>query len=126
MPLYGHELNDERTPLEAGLQPFVKRQKKDFIGKSAMEEKGDPKMKRVGLKAVGRGILREKQEVWDQEKKIGFITSGTFCPYLKQAVAMAVVPAEYSAAGRKVQADVRGRKVDALVVDLPFYKRKKK
>lgn len=126
MPLYGHELNDERTPLEAGLQPFVKRQKKDFIGKSAMEEKGDPKMKRVGLKAVGRGILREQQEVWDQEKKIGFITSGTFCPYLKQAVAMAVVPAEYSAAGRKVQADVRGRKVDALVVDLPFYKRKKK
>lgn len=125
MPLYGHELNDERTPLEAGLRPFVKMKKKDFIGKTALEEKGEPQMRRVGLRAAGRGILRENLDVWAGEQKIGVTTSGTFCPYLKQAVAMAMVPREYAVLGAEVEVDVRGRKVASMVTAIPFYKRKK-
>lgn len=64
MPLYGHEMNDDVTPLETGLNFAVKMKKDDFIGKSAMEEAGAPKIKRVGLKVTGRGIIREEQTVY--------------------------------------------------------------
>ena len=63
MPLYGHEMDEEVTPLEAGLGFAVKMAKEDFIGKKAMEEAGEPGRKRVGLQVTGRGIIREKQPV---------------------------------------------------------------
>ena len=125
MPLYGHEMNDEITPLETGLSFAVKMMKDDFIGKAALEEKGEPKIKRVGLKVVGRGIIREHQEVSADGKIIGHTTSGTHCPYLGYPIAMALVDAAYGELGTKVSVEVRGRMVEAKVVDLPFYKRNK-
>ena len=125
MPLYGHEMNDEISPKEAGLGIFVKMDKDDFIGKKALEEKGVPKRRRVGLKVTGRGIIREAQDVFVGDKKIGVTTSGTHCPYLKQAVALALVDTDYKDIGTKVQVNVRGRMVDAEVIKLPFYKRSK-
>ncbi len=125
MPLYGHEMNDEISPKEAGLGFFVKMDKPDFIGKKALEEKGTPARRRVGLKVTGKGILREAQEVFIDGKKIGVTTSGTHCPYLKQAIALALVDADYKDVGTKVQVNVRGRMVDAEVIKLPFYKRSK-
>ena len=77
MPLYGHEMNDDVTPLETGLNFAVKMKKDDFIGKSAMEEAGAPKIKRVGLKVTGRGIIREEEPVFVGDKQIGMTTSGT-------------------------------------------------
>ena len=109
MPLYGHEMNDEISPKEAGLGIFVKMDKADFIGKKALEEKGVPTRRRVGLKVTGRGIIREAQDVFMGDKKIGVTTSGTHCPYLKQAVALALVDANYKDVGTKVQVNVRGR-----------------
>lgn len=64
MPLYGHEMNEEITPLEAGLRFAVKLKKDDFIGKKAMVEMGDLKRQRVGLKVTGKGIVREQSEVF--------------------------------------------------------------
>ena len=125
MPLYGHEMNDDITPLETGLKFAVKMAKNDFIGKSALEEKGTPSIKRIGLKVTGRGIIREHQDVYVGDKKIGHTTSGTHCPYLGYPIAMALVDADSVEIGDTVEADVRGRRVEAEVVQLPFYKRAK-
>ena len=126
MPLYGHEMDDEVSPLETGLNFGVKMKKEeDFIGKKAMEERGEPKITRIGLKVTGRGIIREHQDIYIGEKKIGHTTSGTHCPFLGYPIAMALVDAGSVEIGNKVEVDVRGRKVEAEVIALPFYKRAK-
>lgn len=123
MPLYGHEMSDTIDPLTAGLNFAVKMNKPEFIGKEAMEHK-DLTEKRVGLKAVGRGILREEEAVYAGNKKIGVTTSGTFCPFLKEALAMAILEKDYTEPGTRVEVDVRGRRIEAEVISLPFYKKK--
>ena len=125
MPLYGHEMDDSISPLETGLNFAVKMGKEDFIGKKGIESRGEPKKVRVGLKAVGRGIIREHQMVHMGEKTIGITTSGTHCPYLGGAYAMALVDIEHSAIGTLVEVDVRGRRVTAAITVLPFYKKGK-
>ena len=123
MPLYGHELNDELTPKESGIGFFCKMDKPDFIGKAAIEAKGAPTIKRVGLKVTGRGIAREHSDVYVNGEKVGQVTSGTHCPFIGQAIAMAYLPKALSEVGQVVQIDVRGRMIDAEVVKLPFYKK---
>lgn len=125
MPLYGHEMNEEVTPLETGLNFAVKMAKEDFIGKKALEEQGEPKRERIGMKVTGRGIIREEQKVAFEGEVIGTTTSGTHCPYLGYPIAMALVETGKVKTGDKVEVEVRGRTVEAEVVDLPFYKREK-
>ncbi len=125
MPLYGHEMDDTVSPLETGLGFAVKMAKEDFIGKAALEEKKEPQRTRIGLKVTGRGIIREHQEVFKNGEKIGMTTSGTHCPYLGYPIAMALVGEGTAAIGDKLEVEVRGRKVEAEVVALPFYKRSK-
>lgn len=125
MPLYGHEMDDDISPLETGLKFAVKMKKEDFIGKAAIEGRGEPKLQRVGLKVTGRGIIREHQEVFSGERLIGHTTSGTHCPYLGYPIAMALVEAGSLEIGAAVEVEVRGRRVQAEVVALPFYKREK-
>lgn len=122
MPLYGHEMNDEISPLETGLDFAVKMSKQDFIGKSALISRGTPRVARVGLKVTGRGIVREHCPVYMDGEKIGETTSGTYLPYLSGAYAMALVNVSGSAEGTAVEAEVRGRRIAAEVVKLPFYK----
>lgn len=123
MPLYGHEMDEDISPLEAGLGFGVKMGKSDFIGKAALEAAGEPSRVRVGLEITGRGIAREHQDVFIGEEKIGVTTSGTHCPAVGKAVAMALVSADRSAAGTEVDVDIRGRRVSAVIVPLPFYHR---
>ncbi|MGX8773630.1 MAG: glycine cleavage system aminomethyltransferase GcvT, partial [Bacillota bacterium] len=124
MPLYGHEMNDDISPREAGLMFAIKLKKPvDFIGKKPMEEAGKPDVVRVGLKITGRGIVREHQDVYVNGEKVGYTTSGTKCPYFDYPIAMARIPREFKEIGTPVQVDVRGRMVDAEVCELPFYKR---
>lgn len=123
MPLYGHEMNDSISPLEVGLKFAVKMKKDDFIGKKAMEAQPELQRKRVGLKVTGRGIVREEAPVFVGEEQVGVTTSGTHCPYLGYAVAMALVSIPYTEVGTKVNVSVRGRMIEAEVVELPFYKR---
>lgn len=126
MPLYGHETSEEISPLEADLGFGVKMGKEDFIGKDALIERGKPKIIRVGLEVTGRGIVREHQDIYIGDKKVGVSTSGTHCPYIGKPLAMALIDAEYSALGTEVEADVRGRRVTCRVVPYVFYKRQKK
>jgi aminomethyltransferase len=123
MPLYGHEMDENITPLETGLNFGVKMNKEDFIGKKAMQEQGDPKIERAGLKVTGRGIAREHQDIYLNGKKIGHTTSGTYAPYLKYPVAMALIEKGAAQAGSKVEIDIRGKHVEAEIVQMPFYKR---
>lgn len=123
MPLYGHEMNDDISPLEAGLDFGVKMSKEDFIGKAGIEAKGEPKVKRVGIKVTGRGIAREHCDIYMDGEKVGETTSGTHCPFLGYAVAMGYVPTEKSDVGTKLEIDVRGRRIEGEIVPLPFYKR---
>jgi aminomethyltransferase len=126
MPLYGHEMNDGITPAEAGLGFFVKMNKEDFIGKQAMEQLGLPSRKRVGLKLMDRGIAREDCSIYTSGGQlIGRTTSGTHAPYLGYAVAMALLDVQYAALEQEVWIDVRGRKLKAQVVKMPFYSKKK-
>lgn len=125
MPLYGHELSEEITPKMAGLP--CKLDGKDFIGKDALIALGTPTLKRVGLKIIGRGIVREHCDIYSMEgEKIGFTSSGTFCPYLNSAMAMGYVPVEFTEIGTHLNIDVRGRKIEAEIVKMPFYKAEKK
>lgn len=125
MPLYGHEMDETITPQETGLGFAVKMAKEDFIGKEAMERAGAPARKRVGLRVTGRGIIREHEEVYIGERQIGVSTSGTHAPYLGYPIAMALVDASDSELGTAVEVVVRGRKVAAEIVPIPFYKREK-
>lgn len=125
MPLYGHEMDQTITPIEAGLGFAVKMQKEDFIGKKGLLEKGEPIRRRVGLKVTGRGIIREQETLYADGKPVGITTSGTHAPYLGYPIAMAFLDTACTEPGTKVEADVRGRRVEAEVVPLPFYKREK-
>lgn len=124
MPLYGHEMDETVTPWETGLGWAVKMAKEDFIGKAAIEATGRPRA-RIGLKITGRGIAREHCDVYVDGKVVGHTTSGTHCPYLGMPVAMALVDSAYKEVGTQMEIDVRGRKIAAEVVKLPFYKREK-
>lgn len=126
MPLYGHEMDDTVSPLETDLGAFVKLDKDDFIGKEALAAAGEPKRARIGLKVTGRGIVREHCPVFKGDMQIGMTTSGTHCPFIGMPVAMALVDSAYREIGTEVEVEVRGRKVTAEVVPLPFYKRPKK
>lgn len=125
MPLYGHEMDETITPLEAGLGFAVKMAKPGFIGQAALREKGKPARQRVGLKMTGRGIAREQCAVYTfaGDKKIGQVTSGTHCPFLGYAAAMALVETDAVVPGDKVWVEIRGKKVEAAIVPLPFYKK---
>lgn len=123
MPLYGHEMDETISPLEAGLDFGVKLNKEEFIGKDALVAAGAPTRVRVGLEVTGRGIAREHLPVFIGDTQIGMTTSGTHCPAVGKALAMALVDVAHSAPGTEVEVDVRGRRVGAVIVPLPFYHR---
>ena len=129
MALYGNDIDDQHTPLEAGLGFIVKLDKgTDFVGAAALraqKQAGVPRLLR-GLEMKDRGIPRHGYPVVDVDgAPIGVVTSGTQPPFLGRPIAMAYVDAAHAAPGTAVQVDVRGRGVAAEVVKLPFYKRAK-
>jgi len=131
MPLYGQELDANHGPLEAGLGRFVAFQKGTyFVGSRALmeqREKGLPS-KLVGLEMVDKGVPRTGYKVFDEsgEKELGYVTTGSYSPTLDKYLAMAFVPVDYSSIGTKLTVEVRGKKLLAEVVKMPFYKREGK
>lgn len=125
MPLYGHEMDETISPLETGLDFGVKMNKEDFIGKSGLLQRGEPQICRVGLEIVDKGVLREHQDIYLNDEKIGHTTSGTFSPLLKTSIAMALIDKKYAELGNILEVDVRGRRLKAKIVEMPFYKRNK-
>jgi len=129
LPLYGHEISDTINVWEAGLDRFCKMEKPEFIGRAALETVKAEPLKRtlVGLEMTERGIARDGYKVWNEAvDEIGYVTSGSYAPFLKKKIALAYVPLEYAALGSTVQIEIRGQGVKAQVVPTPFYKKPKK
>lgn len=128
LPLYGNELSEEISPLEAGLEMFVKLDKDDFIGKEALEKQKAAGVKRklVGLEMLDRGIPRTHYKVLKDGEEIGFVTSGSFSPTLEKNIGLALIKAEHARIGNKIEIQVRGRNLKAKIVKTPFYKREVK
>jgi aminomethyltransferase len=127
MRLYGNDIDESTSVLEAGLDWTVSWDKKDFIGRDRLVEQRDKGVTRtlVGLEMLDRGIARHGYPIVRDQRPVGVVTSGTQTPFLKKAIAMAYVPPELASPGSEVDVDVRGRASKAHVVPLPFYKRKK-
>src|SRR6478672_13122969 len=127
MRLYGNDIDDTTTALEADLNWIVGWKKDDFVGAPALREQKAAGVTRkiVGFEMVDRGIARHGYEVYVGDRKAGVVTSGTQTPYLKKAIGMAYVPVEHAAPGTEFDVDIRGRRTRARVVPMPFYKRQK-
>jgi aminomethyltransferase len=128
LPLYGHELSASITPLEAGLDRFVKLNKSNFIGMDALLRKQAEGLKRklVGFEMVGRGIARNGYEVQVNGQSIGFVTTGNYSPSLKKNLGMALVETDYAQQGGRLDIAIRNKVVEAAIVPLPFYSKKYK
>ena len=124
LPLHGHEIDPDTSPIEAGLDRFVRREG-NYIGQpvlSAQREQGTERSL-VGLKLPGRSAPRAEYPILFEDRQIGQITSGSFSPTLDTSIAMGYVLAGYTEAGTVLQVDIRGRIASAEVVPLPFYTR---
>jgi len=124
MCLYGNDIDEKTTPLEAALSFVVKLQKNDFIGKEALVKQKNEgiKRKRVGVQMIEKGILRPNFEIYtDKEEEIGQLTSGTFSPLLNYGIGIGYVQTPYALEGNIVNVRVRHKMAKAKIVSFPFY-----
>jgi aminomethyltransferase len=125
LPLYGQELSDRISPLEAGLGIFVKLDKADFIGKEALIEQKSVGLQRklAGIEMIDRGIPRAHYPVYANDRQIGEVTTGTQSPTLKRNLGLALLDIAHTALHTEVWVEIRGKMLKAEVVPTPFYKR---
>jgi aminomethyltransferase len=127
MALYGNDIDQTTTPIEADLGWIVKLDKGDFAGRDviAREKSDGPKRKLVGFEMVDRGIARHGYPIVAGSDEIGVVTSGTHSPTLKKAIGLAYLPLDKSAQGSEFTVLIRGKEARARVIPTPFYKRAK-
>lgn len=121
--LYGHEMSEKITPIEAGLAWTVKLEK-DFIGKKVLEKQkkqGTEKIL-VPFEMLDRAVPRQNYEIFSNDKKIGYVTSGTYSPTFKKPLGMALIKTEFSNIGNRIKIKIRGKFYNAVIVKKPFYK----
>jgi len=125
--LYGSDMDDTTTPLEAGLSWVVKLDKGDFMGRQAMQKQKEAGLskKLVGFTLTEPGIPRHGHAVLQDGKRVGTVTSGTKSPSLGTSIGLAYVPPGLAAEGSTFAVDIRGRAAAAKVVKTPFYAKKK-
>jgi len=129
LPLYGNELDSDITPLEAGLERFVKLNKEGFIGREALMNQYHSGVKRklAGFEMLEKGIPRSRYPVQKDGKNIGHVTSGSFSPSLKKSIGLALIESAYAEEGAELDILIRGRPVRAVCVPVPFcFKKYKK
>jgi len=126
MSLYGHEISDEITPLEANLG-WICKLNKDFLGRDALAKQKEEGLDRklVGFEMKDKGIARDEMPVIIDGEKLGVVTSGSPAPFLKKNIGLAFVPSEFANVGQEIKIDVRGKHLAAQIVPTPFYKREK-
>ena len=124
LPLHGHEIDEDITPIEAGLDRFV-RESGVFIGSEILHNQiqQGPKKRLIGLQLPGRSAPRAGYPILFEAGEIGNVTSGSYSPTLDNSIAMGYVLERYAKIGHMLQIDIRGRMIDAEVVKLPFYSR---
>lgn len=127
LPLHGHEIDEETTPVEAGLERFV-RFDKEYVGAEVLQRQREEGTERrlVGLTVPGRSAPRQGYAILHQGQNIGRITSGSYSPTLDTSIGMGYVLQGFAAPGGTVDLDVRGRIIQAQIVPLPFYTRPKR
>ncbi|MEG0969761.1 MAG: glycine cleavage system aminomethyltransferase GcvT [Acidaminococcaceae bacterium] len=125
MPLYGHELSAEITPLMAGVGMFVKLDKPAFNGLTVLKEQKAHGLPRrvMGIEVTGRGIARADYPVKCQGQVIGRVTTGSPAPSLGKNMALALIDTDFAVIGKEVAIEVRGKDVAGVIVKKPFYKR---
>lgn len=122
-PLYGHDIDERTSPVQAGLRWVIGKDNQNFIGAPVIRSQLEtgPARKRIGVKLTGKGIAREGAELRNaQDEPIGALTSGGFSPSLQQAIGMGYVAADYAAPETEIFVNVRGRNIPAVVAKLPF------
>ena len=128
-PLYGHDIDDTTSPVEADIAWIIGKDNTQFTGHHRVlkEMKDGPARKRVGIRLLDQGVAREGAEIRDQaDKKIGVLTSGGFSPSLKQSIGMGYVETTQATPGTKIFVNVRGRNIAAEITALPFMAAKTK
>ncbi len=125
LPLYGHELSESISPLEAGLGIFIKLDKADFIGKQALIEQKAKGLERktVGFELIERGIARSPYPLCINGVESGFVTSGSFAPTLEKNLGLGLLKATTAQVGQEIEVIIRGKGVKARIIPKPFYKR---
>lgn len=126
LPLYGHELDEETTPVEAGLGWSVKDKNVDYIGKDVLlRQKREGGRKRlVGFRMIDRGVPREGYTLYREDEEAGYVTSGMKSPTLNAFLGMGYLDgSEKPSEGAEIEVDVRGQRRRAEIVRLPFYRR---
>ena len=124
LPLHGHEIDEETTPIEAGLDRFV-RFDKEYIGSAVLKDQHENGVQRklVGFTLPGRSAPRAGYSLLDQGETIGSVTSGSYSPTLDTSIGMGYVLERYVESGTTLDLDIRGRTVQVTVTALPFYTR---
>jgi len=125
MALYGHEIDRTTTPYEAGLGWVVKLKKGDFLGREVLveQQRGGTGRQLIGFEISGRGIARQGQALFHGAQEVGRVASGGWSPSFEKAIGTAYVPRHLAAAGTELEIEVRRRRLAAIVVALPFYRR---
>ncbi|SOC27388.1 aminomethyltransferase [Ureibacillus xyleni] len=129
LPLYGQELSQDISPLEAGIGFVVKLQKEsDFIGKDALTTQKEAGLKRkiVGVEMIDKGIPRHGYKVFKDGVEIGEITTGTQSPLTKRNIGLALIDSKFTELDTELEIEIRNKKLKAKTVATPFYKRSKK
>lgn len=120
--LYSHELNENISPIEAGI-PFTVSFDKEFIGKKALEKiKAAQKRVIAGFEMLEKGVPRQNYKIVKNNKEIGYVTSGTMSPTLKKGIGMALIDINYSAIGTEIDINIRDKLYKAKIVKKPFYR----
>lgn len=123
--LYGNDIDETTSPLEARLGWITKWKSKDFIGREAIAAQVESGVKRalVGFELQGRGVARHGYPVWLDGEQVGEVTSGALTPSLGKAIGLTYMPRNRAKAGQQFEVEIRGKRVPAVVVKTPFYKR---
>lgn len=135
LPLYGQELSEEITPLEAGLERFISFEKGDFIGKDSLlrQKREGIKKRLIGFKVIDGRIARHDYPIFKKRffhlkkhgKQIGWVTSGNLSPTLQESIGMGFIESQYALPKGTLEIDIRGERHKAKIVKMPFYRRRK-
>ncbi len=123
--LYGNDIDETTSVLEAGLSWLVKFKKGDFLGREALLRQKEERISRklAGFEVLGRGIARSHYPVFCAGEEVSHVTSGTFSPYLKKSIGLAYLPVAFAEIDSEIEVGIRSHRVPARVVELPFYRR---
>ncbi len=124
-PLYGNDIDETRTPFEAGLTACIDF-KKDFIGKDALQKlkTEGPKQKLAGFVLLDKGVPKSGGSIYSENREVGVVTSGCQSPHVRKGIGLGYLVTRYSQPGQEIEIEVRDREIAAKVVELPFYWKK--